>query len=364
MRLHPNLFVFLVGPPGTGKSVAMSPGGSILRKSGAVTLAPNDVTKQGLLDVMANSGKAVLFDPTPENPIAIPMDYHFLALRIGELSNFMSQYDAALAGLLTDLYDCGDVNDEHKRGHDKGKSIPFPGISMLVGTATQNLGNTISDALWGSGFMARVIMVYSDQKVIPKDMFRKADPNEVLRAELVDRFKALKSLKGPMIWTPEAQAQMYEFRLHADREAPLHNRLTHYHTRRWAHLAKLCMISALQDERMEVDTSDIQTAKEWLLAAELDMPEIFKDMQTHEDGHIYEEMRHIMHQAYMSSGRKPVHVSVLVKWLSSRVASHAVMRMIDIAVAADLFRRCIGTEGADAEYVPQPPKGSKDLGVM
>lgn len=356
LRLHPNLFVFLVGPPGTGKTVALNPMAHILRKAQSVALAPNDITKQGLLDKLGESGRGAMINGRP-------FDYHFLALHIAELSNFMSQYDAALAGLLTDLFDCPDANDEHKRGHDKGKLIEFPGISMIVGTATQNLGSTISTEMWGSGFMARVIMVYSSDEVIPKDMFAKTEDKSDLEVQLVGGLRRLGDLVGPMEWTAEAREMLNTFRQDQANGAPLHNRLEHYVRRRTLHLAKLCMIAALSHESMTVNADDFASAYNWLVSAESDVTEIFKDLQSHEDGQVHEELRSTMFQVYCQT-RKPIPAGVIFKYLSKRVATHNVKRVVEVAEAADYLRRVAGTSGDDALYIPQPPSGTINLGVL
>lgn len=325
----------------------------IIRKSNAVELAPNDVSKASFLDVLASTTKAPLINERPH-------EYHFMALHVRELSNFMSQYDGALAGLLTDLFDCPGVNEEAKRGHDKGKAIINPGISFIMGTATQQLGRTISEDLWGSGFMARVIMIYSAEKVIPADMFAHNPLSEAMKDELIAAMSRIGEMKGPMGWTPAARAALHDFRSSADHDAPLHNRLEHYATRRWMHLAKLCMIAALSDERMEVDFADVSLALGWLLTAESAMPEIFKDMQSHEDGSLHEELRSAM-WAIHASTTAPIHTSLIFKWLSKRVASHSIERIFAVAVAADYFRRVAGEEDL---YIPQAPHGYKPLGAI
>lgn len=355
-KLHPNLFVFLVGPPGTGKSQALNPMSVLLRKSNAVELAPNDITKQGFLDALAKCPKGALLNGRP-------FDYHFMAICISEMSNFMSKYDLDLAGIMTDLFDCPPMNDEKKRS-GAGTAIPFPGISMIVGTATANLGSTITDELWGSGFMARVIMVYSADEVIPANMFAENPVDDKLAEELVTGLRRIGEMKGPMEWTPEAQHRLLHFRLNQKDGAPLHNRLAFYVTRRWLHLGKLCMISALSDERMVVEESDFAQATEWLFAAEREMPEIFKDMVHHEDGVIFEEMRLQMFGLHMASGRKPIPASMLYEFLSKRVSAYGIPRMIEVAVASGYFRRMAGTSGEDALYIPSPPLGFKDSGIL
>lgn len=356
-RLYPNLFVFLVGPPGTGKTQALAPMSTLLRKSQAVELAPNDLTKQGLLDALHGAAKGAMIEGRP-------FDYHFLALVVTEMSNFMSKYDVELTGILTELFDCPPTNEEKKRS-GAGKMIPAPGISFIMGTATENLGSTIPQEAWGSGFMARVIMVFAAEEIIPLNMFEVLETNDVLAEEISTALRRIGEMKGDMTWTPGAQALLLAFRLKQKDGAPIHNRLAHYVTRRWLHLAKLCMVAALSDERQEVEEDDYALAMTWMLAAEKDMPEVFKDMVQHEDGQIYEELKQFVFHLWSTSGRKSIEGTVIYKFLSKRVSSYSIDRMIEVAIAADYIRRVAGTGGFDAEYVPgDMMNGTKDHGKI
>jgi hypothetical protein len=349
--MYPNLYIFLVGPPGTGKTVALHGALPLLLRSRAVMVAPNDVTKQGLLDALLNAQRAFTYNGRLS-------DFHYLTLSISELSNFMANYDIDLAGILTDLYDCPPVNEEWKRSHGEPKLINNPGLSFIIGTATQNLGNTISPEMWGSGFMARVIIVFSSEEIVPLDMFAEAELNPVSDAELIDGLKKIAALTGPFDWSPEAKAIFNTFRLTSRNEPAIHNRLAHYHTRRWFHLGKLAMTAALSDFTLSLTEAHINTAISWLLEAETFMPEVFKDMISHEDGAIYEELHRAFFNWQMKTRRTVPH-ALLVQWLSKRVASHQVGRIIQIACSADIFRRVVGTSGDDAEYKVMPPDGSK-----
>lgn len=324
---------------------------SVLRKSKACNIAPTDMTKQGLLDALISCGRAN-FDENGR-----PFDYHFMAICISELSNFMSEYDSALAGLLTDLFDCPPMNEEKKRS-GAGKAIPFPGLSFIMGTATGNLGKTISKDMWDSGFMARVIMVFSAEEVVPEDMFAENKQDEALAEELAITLAHIGELKGAMAWTPEAQLSLRDFRTNQKHGAPIHNRLTHYVTRRWLHLAKLCMIAALARVDMVVTIDDYLTAMAWLLDAESEMTEIFKDMVSHEDGQIFQELRMQVWQQHMRT-RNPVTAQWVYQFLSQRSGSYGVARMVEIAEAAGYLDRLAGTSGLDALYVP-----GKTLGPM
>jgi hypothetical protein len=124
------------------------------------------------------------------------------------------------------------------------------------------------------------------------------------------------------------------------------------------------MIAGLADERQTVEAEDFQTAHRWLLEAEQFMPEVFKDMVSHEDGQIHEEMRNYLFNLYMKTNRTPIHASVIFQFLSKRVSSYQIQRIIDVSISADFIRRVAGTEGDDAEYVPQSPGNAPNPGVM
>lgn len=346
--LYPNLFVLLVGPPGVGKTQAISPIEPLIRKSQAVILAPNDISKQSLLDRLAEAGRGAVIDGKP-------FEYHYLTLSIREMSSFMSKYDLDLAGLLTDLFDCPETQEEEKRTHSKGKMIMFPGISFIIGSSTQNLGNTISNEMWGSGFMARVIIVYADKPVRIRNVFDQPTENTEAKERLLVGLSSLANLKGAMTWEPNAMDFINAFQFEDQEDGPVHNRLAHYNTRRWFHLAKLAMIAAISELSLTVTLDHMNRAFVWLKEVEAVMPEVFKDMVSHEDGAIFEEFRTAMFHIYLRAGA-PITANLMYDWLASRVAVHAIQRIIDVAEQADYFRRKAGTSGMDALYYPQPTR--------
>lgn len=349
-RLYPNLFVFLVGPPGVGKTMAINPMSTLLRKSGATIIAPNDITKQGLLDTLAESSRSGVFDGKP-------FDFHYTTVIVRELANFMSKYDLELTGILTDLYDCPAANEEKKRSHLKGKMLPFPGLNLLVGTATENLGSTIAPEMWGSGFMARVIIAYNAELIVPKDMFAVDDMDEAKAQHIIACLSEVGKMAGPMTWVAPARAMIQTFRENPSEGAPLHNRLAHYITRRWLHLAKLCMIAALSRGSMTISDSDFDLALQWLTHCETFMPEVFKDMIQHQDGQIYHDLQQHFFALHVRANRKAVPAHMIYEWFSKRVPSYAIERMIDVACAANFLNRVAGTgvSGIDALYIPSMP---------
>lgn len=337
-NIYPNVFVLLVGPPGVGKSMSLSPMSSFLRKAQAVKLAPNDMSKQAMLDVLSKSTDA--FEHNREHH-----DFHFMAIIISELSNFMPQYDIGIAGALTQLWDCEDLNEESKRVSKASGAINFPGVSMICGTTEGNLGNTIGENMWRSGFMARIIMVHSTDKIVPKDMFADAHFDPKLAKQQVLGLARLreKPFVGPMMWDADARLAMQHFRETSEDTAPSHTRLEHYNTRRWMQLTKLAMIAALAQGRMTVVEADFNEARLWLFEAEAAMPAIFTGMVSSSDGAILEQLRMDMLHTH-GKGGKPLSLGVLTAYLSQRVKVQYVSHFISAAESGGFLRRLAGTE--------------------
>ncbi|WCD44103.1 hypothetical protein Kuura_025 [Caulobacter phage Kuura] len=347
--VYPNLFLFIVGPPGVGKTQALQPMGETLRKSSTVKLAPNDVSKQSLLDALQDAKDGV----TGPEFVGGVETFHYLALVIRELSNFMSQYDGQLAGLMTDIFDNPPVNEERKRTNNNGNAIVKPSLSMIAGTATKNLGKTISGDLWGQGFMSRIILIYSADQ--PKVEFFGA--GEAKRTdtdpELVKRLSRIGALKGAMVWTPEAQEAFKTWYSNGCAPIPQHAKLVEYNARRFLHVTKLAMTSALADERMEITHADFWRARMWLEQAERAMPEIFKEMTVHSDGEVLKELHMHMWSEYTRT-KKPIPAVTLTAFLFTRVAARDIARLLEVAENGGLMDRMAGTSGPTAQYKPLP----------
>jgi ribosomal protein L22 len=359
--IYPNIFAFLVGPPGTGKTEAIVPAVEHLRKSDTAKIAPNDVTKQSLLDRLAKSASAVTF----EGPPAEIIDYHFMAVGIRELSNFMSQYDRDLAGVLTDLFDNPPVNDETKRS-GAGAVIVRPGLSLLAGTATKNLGHTIGSDLWGQGFMSRVILVYSaeqaDLTFFEDEEGEEAHSSDTVRLDtsLVRKLVRIGQMKGRVRWEKDAQVIFNEWKQKGYQPAPSHAKLVEYCARRFLHVAKLALISAMSRVSMTINGDDMRRALEWLEDAERQMPEIFKEMTVHSDGEVARELHMHCYALYLMN-KHWIPYSTMASFLMTKVATRDIKRIIENAEEAGMFDRKAGTSGTSALYKPRFDGQMKDL---
>lgn len=241
--LYPNLYVWLVGPPGTGKGVAMGAGLRLLRplKEQGVHLTSDAPSVVGLMQDFG--------DITQK-------DHQSLSAYIFELSSFFENAEKTMTGFLTAIYDGSP--DYTKRTRVGGKEhIPFPFFNMIGGTTPRWLGDSLDENAVEGGFVARTLFLYSEQQ-------RFADPEPQVSPAYTKRCDYLThdlahilSIYGQFEWEGgrDGDAWKYFDSWFKDRsrlpKIP-DNRTWSYYVRKPAHMEKLAMILSLaeSDEKL------------------------------------------------------------------------------------------------------------------
>lgn len=234
--LYPNLYVWLVGPPGTGKGVALEAGLRLLRplKQHGVYLASDAPSVPGLM---------LDFREIPST------NHQSLTAFIAELSSFFENADKAMYEFLTHIYD--GKPDYKKNTRIGGKEeIPHPCFNMIGGTTPRWLGDNLSANAVEGGFVARTLFLYSDQQ-----MFGQPEPEvskEYLkRCELLTNDLAqVLSVHGEFQWDGGKDGDAYKYyeSFYQDRSRlprVQDNRTWSYFIRKPAHILKIAMLLSL-----------------------------------------------------------------------------------------------------------------------
>lgn len=329
--LYPNLFTLLIGPPGAGKTVAMTPAKKLCAKSKAVILAPDDMTKAAFLDEMAEHSRRILHKGET-------MLYHPMTVMISELGTLVNAHDLEFFSLLSDVFDNKDEHRSRRRGHNSGKAISLanPSLSILAGTQPGFLGDLLPEGAWQQGFTSRLLMIYASGA--PEcDMFAQLDDRSQLFAELSQALVHRSKLVGVFKIDEEAKDFLRLWTSAGMKPVPDHERLAHYRTRRGQHVLKLAMIAAVSARNeLTITQQDCERAKSWLLAAESMMPQIFRDMKNKSDGLLLNELWRCAWELWVQSAvriadRKPVHHSKLMHFLHDKCPVDRAQRMIEMA---------------------------------
>ena len=319
--LYPNLYVFLVGQPGTGKSRAIIAASNIIRDAlPEIYFGATSMTRASLSDYM-NEAKRFI----PNIPHA-PIEYNSLVGVADEFSAFMPEYDAHLVSSLVEFYDVNPYSEGRRVSNIRIK-IPRPQLNMLSGSTPSNLIHTLKDYVWEQGLMSRVIMVFASERPII-DVFNV--PKAPKPDDLIHDIKIIYTLMGEFKYTPDFARAMHNWKLLGCTPTPDHPKLVHYCTRRWAHLLKLCMVASIdRSDSLMLDVTDFNRAMGWLLEAERYMSMVFQVGSVAPDSRVIDEVIHFIKQ---HKGAVPEHK--IINFLRERVSSSAVKPIMDTMVGS------------------------------
>lgn len=326
--LFPNLYIFLIGHAGIGKSRTISASGRFLREIPDLFLGPNSVTMASLVDCLVEAKRTIIKLPEPAH------EYHSLTILADELSAFMAMYEPELIGGLTTFYDCVPYA-QHRRGKDIRIKIDSPQLNILSGSTPSNLLKFVPEIAWEQGFMSRVIMVYSaDRPLI--DIFAK-QPTD-LPQDLLHDLRQISTLHGEFKWTDGYAKAVNDWRTAGCAPAPGHPKLAHYCARRLGHVLKLSMVSAVdRGNLLRLEEGDFARGLGWLEEAEVAMPQVFQAGQHGPDAQAMDEI-----VAYIN-GHDLMEEHKIVRFARKLVPAHAVLKVIEVMEKGNIIK-CVKTE--------------------
>lgn len=325
MELFPNLYVMLVGLPGIGKGVAVNPAVALWQATERMHIAPTSMSKASLIDAVNEAKKETLDVPT----------YNALAVPVREFGSFLPSYDGDFLAALTDIFD-GFAYRDKKRTKKLDFTIERPLLNILGGCTPDYLKTTFPEGAWAQGFASRTIMIYSGEQV-RLDPFAYAGANAELFHQLAADLIQVTEIHGVYEWTSEAKAAIASWHKSGGQPAPSHPRLASYVQRRTTHLAKLCMTaSAARSNQLVIDIEAYTLALGWLTEAEGSMPGIFEAMGGGGDSAAMSDAtHHVGGLASKNGGHIPE--AVVVKFLSQRIPSHNIMRVIEMMMRSGMI---------------------------
>lgn len=337
--LYPNLFILLVAPPGIGKTQAIKVTQAFWRKAPGLISSPDNVTKAALVDALKNASRSIVRSPTEL------VEFNSLQVGADELGVFLSAHDLDFLSFLNKVFDCPESYVEERRMF-KGEPIfiPFPQINILAGTQPGFMASVFPEEAWGMGFTSRLIMLYSATKVkVPLFDARVKDKSKF--DAILEDIKSVMKLWGEFSWTKDAAHKIQDWDAHAGKlTEPQHTKLEHYNARRIMHLLKLCMIASVsRSNDLIITEADFDRALRWLIAAEITMPDVFRNMSQKSDANTIQELHFYAWQIYAKE-KKPIHEARLIHFLQTKVPADRVQRVLEIAERADILIRMAGTQ--------------------
>lgn len=315
--LYPNLYIFLIGHPGVGKTRAIREGRHYILGLPEPHLAPISITWASLVDELTSKKRNIMIDGEMHQ-------YNSMYICSDELGAFISEYKTEMTDGLSAFYD-PDPYQQSRRTSNIHIKIESPQINLICGSTPQNLTDLMPEKAWGQGFSSRIIMVFSDERILGDDF---AATEEIHSEDLMDDMQIINGLYGQFQVTEEYRAAVNLWRQQGEPPVPNHPKLIHYVTRRRAHLYKLSMVSAIDRSNALILTrDDFNRAMGWLLEAEETMPDIFKAGATNADAQAMDEIHHYIKISDRGQG---VSEQKITRFAMERIPLHSVLRVIDI----------------------------------
>lgn len=357
--IYPNLYILLVGPPGSGKSIVEEAKGLIssvndpITKNGAFKVASNSITSASIIDELA---KAKFTRIMPQGP---PLVYHSLFIAAEELQVLLPGYDTQIIGKLNELYNNSPIpySESRRTGGVREISIENPQLSILAGAQPAYFASTFPEEVWSTGFARRVIMIYSDE-VMLNSLWYEPAVDLGLRPRLIFRLTEMGHLFGNAKWTPEAAETLDKWHLASGPPTPQHSKLAQYIRNRTVNIVKLSLISAVsRTSKLVIEKVDVDRAIEWLTEAEVRMPDIFRAMIGKSDSQVIEEMHYFVTQTWAKT-KKGVDAGRIMRFLLLRVPTDKAEKIFQMAEKAGILARVAGTQDL---FVPRPKADHEEV---
>jgi len=320
--MYPNLYVLILGHPGVGKTRTIREARHYVHDLPDFHLAPVSLTFSSLVDSLVAAKRMVVRLPDP------PLEYNSMYIAADELGAFVHSYDNEMIAGLSAFYD-PDPYSQSRRTRDLKIMIKSPQLNMLCGSTPSNLLKFMPEGAWEQGFTSRLLMVFSDERIIGDDFAPKA---KSYTNDLEHDIRIINQLTGEFEVTADYRNAVANWRALGEIPVPSHPKLLHYVTRRRAHLYKLSMISAIDRSNTLILTKDdFNRAMGWLIEIELGMPEIFKSGAGNADAQALDEIKH-----YIKINDRGLGVAEykIVAYARKLIPLHSVMRVIEVLIGS------------------------------
>lgn len=275
-QVFPNLYVMLMGDPGTGKGAACALLQRILTGAGYSTFAADRSSKEKFLedfnngfdfdavlaeDSFAALGSTELFgtDSSASREVCILAE---------EFNDFIGKDPLDFVSLLTKLWSYTGVY-RYRLKTGKQVAIPSPCVNLLGGNTQTNFSMVFPPELLGQGFLARMVFV-AGRSTGKRISFPKSPDSNRYAALSTELMEIRNSCGGEIILTDEVIDALDGIN---QRWPGLEDiRFKHYGTRRFTQLLKLCIVMAANAKTTKLTLEHVKQANELLLEAEDLMP--------------------------------------------------------------------------------------------
>lgn len=341
-NIMPNMYVMLIGDPGTRKSTAIKLGKQVLTAAGYDKYSAQRTSKEKfLLDLEGiedDTGTVVDSNKVMSNLFGddfVGGEAKQVFIVADEFNEFVGSGNLEFLSLLGSLWDWDEPSQPFKQRLKTSRSVSIyqPTISLLGGNTHAGFAEAFPPQSIGQGFLSRLILVYGEGS--GNKIAFPTKPNETIKNELTATLQEIReTVVGEATMTRKAR-EMLEV-IYRTFQPLEDSRFKHYSTRRQTHLLKLCMLTAACNLRTEMNAEDVLFANTLLTFTEHRMPNAMGEFGKSKNSDVAARIL-----AVLAEAGKPVDINDLWKQVQS-----------DLDRIDDLNKIMAGlTQGGKAQYV-------------
>jgi hypothetical protein len=239
-KIKPNMYVMLMGNPGTRKSTAIKMAAKLIRQAGYTNIAADRTTKEKfLLDLAGEDITLKGEDILDQNLFGSQTDSSAeILVAADEFNSFAGTGNMEFLSMLGTLWD---YTDTYKNRVKNSKSVEIvdPTVSILGGNTPTGFSLAFPPDSIGQGIFSRLLIVHgepSGRKItFPKQ------PSAEETKYLIDRLLQIKITCSASMEVLPASEMLLD-KIYKKWEPITDVRFESYSNRRFTHLLKLCLI--------------------------------------------------------------------------------------------------------------------------
>lgn len=315
-RVFPNLYVMLVGDPGSRKSTAIKQFVKLLARAGYDHFSAEKTSKEKFLIDLASGirgGEDNFLDKDIFGNTDTGGTYTPVMIAADEFNDFFSNNIFEFVSTLGVLWDY-DSPKPYKVSVKHGDSplIQNPNISILAGNTTATLCRTFPPETIGQGFFSRLIFVYHERT--GERITFPPEKSEEDKDALVKEMQKLKvKLDGRYKLSPGSLKLLDK--IYKTYRGVDDVRFTSYDERRFDHLLKLTQIHAFADFSSTIEEHHVIRANTVLIRTEHTMPKALGHFGLSRNSELIHKLMDILDKA-----SRPVEFSELISYLAGDIS--------------------------------------------
>jgi len=287
--IFPNIYVMLIGNPGTRKSTAIKIIQSLIMQAGYTDIAADKTSKEKFLLDLA--GEDVKEDPLESSLWGKETtDVSNCFIMADEFNDFFGNNNLEFISLLGTLWDYRGVYESRVK-NSKSVAIPNPTISILGGNTPTGFSIAFPIEILGQGFFSRLLLAYSDPT--GRRITFPSKPTEQSTLEIIESLRRIKTnVLGAGILT--AGARKLLDKIYKTYTGINDVRFESYSNRRFTHLLKLCLIHTAARVSTTISEDIVIEANTVLCHTERLMPKALGEFGKAKDSDITHKVMQIL----------------------------------------------------------------------